>query len=235
MNLNIIPIPIALKKVVGFSFMLLGAFGPMISSLINSKLKYGKGAALSHIKKAFDFRGFAQWFLVPVVLYGFAALAAWLISALFKEPPLTSPLNPPWLLLPYIIFIMYIGGGQEEFGWRGFALDRLLARYNDIGSSLILGILWSCWHIPLWFIAGSPQIYLPFPAFLLIQTSLSVIMTWIYIESRGSLMISMWCHTVSNVLNVVFPFIVLDYVFQYRYWVYCVGISSLAIKPMDYR
>jgi membrane protease YdiL (CAAX protease family) len=54
-----------------------------------------------------------------------------------------------------MILMMFLGGGQEEIGWRGFALDRLLSRHNDFIASLILGTIWGLWHLPLWFMMTS--------------------------------------------------------------------------------
>ena len=46
--------------------------------------------------------------------------------------------------------IALIGGGQEEPGWRGFALDRLQGRYSPLVATLVLGVIWGVWHLPIY-------------------------------------------------------------------------------------
>src|SRR5215204_5322789 len=45
---------------------------------------------------------------------------------------------------------IFLGGALgEEPGWRGFALPRLQSLHGPLVGSLILGVLWSLWHLPL--------------------------------------------------------------------------------------
>jgi len=98
---------------------------------------------------------------------------------------------------------------KEEIGWRGFALDRLLSRHNDLVASLILGVVWALWHLPLWFMTGTSQGSMPFGSFLLMSVALSIIMTWVYVDSGGSMFLAMWTHGVANAYMAIFPVLVL--------------------------
>ena len=77
----------------------------------------------------------------------------------------------------------------EEFGWRGFALPRLLQRPSALAAALILGVVWWAWHLPLFFISSMSQWELSIPVFLLNVLALSVIMTWLYRRTQGDLLL----------------------------------------------
>jgi len=66
-----------------------------------------------------------------------------------------APARGNWLALEAILLFVYVllcGGGLEEPGWRGFALQRLQHRYSPLRSSVILGVIWAFWHWPMfWF------------------------------------------------------------------------------------
>ncbi len=98
------------------------------------------------------------------------------------------------LMLPLII----LGPLSEELGWRGYALDRLQTRWNALISSLILGIVWSLWHLPLFYIAGTfHNVYeISFLGFMLGTTTISVLYTWAYNNTAGSIWSAVFFHWV---------------------------------------
>jgi membrane protease YdiL (CAAX protease family) len=70
-------------------------------------------------------------------------------------------------------------------------------------ASLILGVLWGGWHLPTFFIAGSPQADIPFVAFLLFTTGASVLCTWLYLHTQGSLLLATLFHGAINSFGFV--------------------------------
>jgi membrane protease YdiL (CAAX protease family) len=101
-------------------------------------------------------------------------------------------------LLGILIFTLFSGPLAEELGWRGFALPRLQAKYNALLSSLILGAIWTCWHLPLFFVTGATQMSIPFPIYLVLVTTISVYITWLYNNTKGSLVITVLAHYAYN-------------------------------------
>jgi hypothetical protein len=95
---------------------------------------------------------------------------------------------------------MYFLGGSfgEEFGWRGYALPRLLDGWSALGASLILGAFWVVWHLPLFFIPGSPQAQMPFWPFAASTTALAVIYTWVHVHVKGIVFAALLLHTTGN-------------------------------------
>jgi membrane protease YdiL (CAAX protease family) len=109
-----------------------------------------------------------------------------------------SSLSP----LAVVVFVLVVG---EEVGWRGFALPRLLERQSALQASLVLGLLWGLWHLPTFFIPGTPQAGIPIPAHLVYVIALSVLFTWMYLHTRGSLLLATLFHGAVNTLGFINP------------------------------
>lgn len=102
-------------------------------------------------------------------------------------------------------FILLIGGPLfEEFGWRGFALDRLQSKWNSIISSVVLGFFWGIWHLPAFFIVGTSQNilleYIPIVAglFFIQIIFVTIIISWIYNSTERSILSVLLFHTMWN-------------------------------------
>jgi len=94
-------------------------------------------------------------------------------------------------------FSTFFGGPvNEEPGWRGFALPRLQARFGPLGAALTLGVLWAGWHLPLFLIHG--WYGLPVWAYVIVVTSLSVLMTLAFNISGSSILVCIWMHAIFN-------------------------------------
>src|SRR5262249_31108137 len=87
----------------------------------------------------------------------------------------------------------------EEFGWRGFALPRLLERYSPLNASVRLGLIHAAWHIPLFFIPGMPQTQVSFLLFALGVVSIAIFDTALYLRTGASLLLAILAHLLANV------------------------------------
>ena len=94
--------------------------------------------------------------------------------------------------------IAITGATGEELGWRGFLLPRLQQRFNALISSLIVGVIWAIWHLPLWSLPGYGWDAIPYWAFALGAISTSVIFTWILNNTGGSLVMASIIHLMMN-------------------------------------
>jgi membrane protease YdiL (CAAX protease family) len=103
--------------------------------------------------------------------------------------------------LNFVVFVLIVG---EELGWRGYALPRLLAERSVLAASLILGVLWGAWHLPTFFVPGAPQYGLPFSAFVLLTMAYSVLIGWVYVHARGSVLIASLLHGAINLSQSFF-------------------------------
>lgn len=81
--------------------------------------------------------------------------------------------------------VMIIGGGLEEIGWRGFLQPELQKKLPSFISTLIVGVIWSAWHLPLWFMPGSNQASMNFLWFLISALALSFLLAEIYSATKS--------------------------------------------------
>ena len=91
----------------------------------------------------------------------------------------------------------------EEVGWRGFALSRLQKDYFALGATLLVGILWGLWHLPLFFWKNNPMSHYPFLPWFLGTLAISFVYTWLYNRSSGSLLVVTLFHVFGNTFGVV--------------------------------
>src|SRR2546426_2781896 len=106
--------------------------------------------------------------------------------------------DEPWYLIVAAIVISTPVQAGEEIGWRGYALPRLAVRVGLARASLLLGLIWACWHLPLFFIPGVDNYGQSFPIFVLGVIALSVAIAWLYANTSGSLLLTMLMHSAVN-------------------------------------
>jgi CAAX protease family protein len=110
-----------------------------------------------------------------------------------------APLNLPALLAAALpAMVLDPGPLGEELGWRGFALPRMLERQPPLAASLVLGGIWGLWHLPGFLQPGIIQSTLPVPVFLLGILAMSVLSTWLFVNSGGSVVPSILLHWIGN-------------------------------------
>lgn len=183
----------------------LTAYGPMVAGLVMTRLMYGSVGVRALFKRMLAWRIGLGWLLFaacsPVALYALIAMIA--VAGGAASPTLWQfgAVNflPNLGLGAWLLWILTSGIG-EETGWRGFALPHLQQRYSAFVATLILGSVWACWHIPFFF-------YLPnfralgfagFPGFGLGVMSGAIVFTWLYNNTRGSLLAAILWHGAFN-------------------------------------
>lgn len=97
-----------------------------------------------------------------------------------------------------LTLVFDVGPVGEEFGWRGFALPKLLEFRSPLAATLVLGAIHVLWHVPLFFIPGMTQRQISFPAFAVGVLSLAVFDTWLYLRTRANLLLAILLHLMSN-------------------------------------
>lgn len=176
---------------------LLALFGPAAAALITAAL--GGGQELRDLgTRVTQWRVPARWYLLTSLLpLPISALASGLEYLLGAYGPIH---RQPISTLGVVVFVMVVG---EEIGWRGFALPRLLARFGPWSASAILGALWALWHLPLFYLAGMPQFGNPFLPYVGYTIALSIILTFLAQNTRGSVVIATLFHGAVNTLGFV--------------------------------
>jgi membrane protease YdiL (CAAX protease family) len=110
-----------------------------------------------------------------------------------------------WVALP-LFFLIQVFTNGEEIGWRGYALPKLQARHGALIASLIIGVIWAFWHVPKFLTAGSAQDY-SFWLYLLDTIALAILFTWVYNNTKSSLLLVTLFHAALNTSAVFLPII----------------------------
>lgn len=132
---------------------------------------------------------------IPFLFYAGASLK----GNLFTEP---FPFSIWYEVFPALAFMLVLGP-VEEFGWRGFALPLLQQHFAPIWAGLILGVIWGMWHLPAFYLSGTPQGAWSFFPFFIGSIALSVIVTPLFNASGGSILLPLLLHWQLN--NPIFP------------------------------
>jgi membrane protease YdiL (CAAX protease family) len=196
----------------------LGAFGPLISVVIVTVVWEGGRGLAALFGKAADYHFRKHWWLAITLLFPLLVTSAFLLAAATDGTiPASEVFSNPLILFPAFFSVLFLSGPfEEEFGWRGYALPRLQARFNALISSLILGFIWALWHIPQFLIPGNGMFYkTPFWTFVPTVIAATILFTWVYNNTNGSLLAILLLHTTFNLSMFTFP--VLDTSLGYVY------------------
>lgn len=188
---------------------LLGVTGPMITGIAFTYLTRDRAGRHDYWKRLVDFKRIpGKWYLVIFLFVPILNILAALIDLLAGGKGATwgeaarNVLSDPLSLIPSILFASLIPF-IEELGWRGYALDRFQEKKSALVSSLILGIAWSLWHLPLFFVQGSYQASLgvgtlAFWLFVVGIVPLNILFTWIYNNTGRSILAVILFHSMVN-------------------------------------
>jgi uncharacterized protein len=177
----------------------LSVFSPTWSALIISGIIGGWTEVKRLLSGYVHWNVGLRWYFATLFLF-FGPLAIGLVYVVLGNPhPGLNPELTLWGVSGQLFFNIFSGPVAEEGGWRGFALPRLQEKFNALVSSLILGTIWACWHIPLFFIPGSDQSSIPFLLYLALNIAFATYMTWLYNNTRGSILITILAHFCINI------------------------------------
>jgi membrane protease YdiL (CAAX protease family) len=181
-------------------------YAPAIAALMAAGLTGGRPARRQLVGRLLRWRVGWQWYgvvLLGPAVFSLATAAAYALLGGSWSAALPRSLGAPVLLLPLLLLILSASDGLgEELAWRGFALPRLLARYNAVAASLVLGFFWSLWHLPLLWTPEIGAQQLPVWLLFVDVTAKSVIFTWVFLHTRGSVLLAVLFHGSTNLFTV---------------------------------
>ena len=177
------------------------AFGPFISGLITLRVFDGKETLRMWVRSIFRVRipihlYLAGAFLIPLAI----GVLQFALYRILGGTPAFADAEPWYTYLAYLIPTALLTGGNEEPGWRGYALPVLNKLTSPLLAGLILGIVHSLWHLPLMNHYGTNILWY---AFNLIP--LTFLFNWFYLKSRGSIWPVMLFHAGTNVISSFIP------------------------------
>jgi len=189
--------------------MLMQSYMPTVAVVIVTGLTTGRAGIRALFAKLLIARVGFRWYFFAI--FGIAAIcvATILLSNPFGPMPAVPvlaegmPSNPIALLVMVTITFLVRGIlNGEELAWRGFALPKLQAKYNALVSSMILSLPFVLFHLPLFF---DPEMGMgPFASFAIRAVALTILFTWLYNNTRGSVLLAYLMHAAFNTWTNVF-------------------------------
>ncbi len=189
-------------------WVLPGAWGPTIAAIVLTYMDHGVAGIRRLLGK------FLIW-KVPFKYYIFAIFGIFILGLTtvlvyktfggnFPDPNLIldgmglveGQIGLALLLSPVFFLINTLVGGPiaEELGWRGYAQGVLQEKYSANFSGLLIGLLWSIWHLPLLVFLPKAVGYTPFYAYIPLMTAMGVIFSWLYNRTKGSVLLAILLH-----------------------------------------
>lgn len=166
--------------------------------------------------------------VIPVLVFGIFLVAVWLLSVI-EQTPLTARLTLPSALGGAVLLTTLQGASGEESGWRGYLRPELEDRYGFLQGNLLLGVIWTLWHAPLWFVSSGytgVQLVIYIVANFVVLTALTLIMG-LFMQRCNNLLIAFWIHFC---VNFAFRFLVDDvYFFAILSVLYVVAAVALLL------
>lgn len=182
----------------------IGALSPGLVALALTAITKGSEGVRSLISKISFTGTSAMWYVFALTSFalikGFAAVIFFLLYDIW--PPFGT--TPWYLMLLAVAGSMWVQAG-EEIGWRGYALPRMSKKFGLATASILLGIVWATWHLPLFYIAAADTFNQSFPVYLIQVTGISVIMAWLLWKVNGNLLPLMVFHAAINNTKDIVP------------------------------
>ncbi len=200
-----IPVVLDSQKIISLPFppqifLLISIFGPFVSAFFLTWQAEKKSGMWQLLKRGFKLR---MPFYVYLFVIFVSVLTTFCAFSIVGGDKFNSDVVS--LLGTFVLYFFLGGSFGEEFGWRGYALPRLLQNHNPLIASLIIGILWAIWHLPLFWLVGTSQFYTPIWLFFIYVIALAIQYTWIYIRTNGNIFACLLLHTFTNITVEIFP------------------------------
>jgi len=184
-----------------------GLVGPAAAAFVMWAVVGGRPGVKDLLRRMVLWRVAPRWYLVALSPLAFFAAAAVAMDVSGQGWPDIAQLGTfsglPAVAAPVMWLLLLLAGYAEETGWRGFAVPQLLEKRSLLTTSLIVGVLWACWHVPSMFVIENyRELGINFvPGFFIGIVAGSVFLAWLYRAAGGSILIvSIW-HASFNLVS----------------------------------
>jgi membrane protease YdiL (CAAX protease family) len=186
------------------AFGAIGTISPSIVALALTARTEGIEGLRSLLGRMFKWRVDFRWYAFAALYFAGIKIGVALVHRIATGMWPRFGIEPWYVLAVATVLSTPVQAG-EEIGWRGYALPRLATRTHLARGSLLLGIVWAVWHLPLFFIRGTSNYGQSFPLFTLQVVAISVPMAWLYARTGGSLLLVMLMHSADNQMRNIVP------------------------------
>jgi membrane protease YdiL (CAAX protease family) len=219
----------------------LGASGPIGAAFLVSALEGGLAGPRDLMRRMILWRGRLCWVAVALLLPFVLLVLAVMVESGLNDASVpwtrigASREFPQFSALGFLAYNILSFGFGEEVGWRGFGLPRLQSRHTALVATLLLTVGWALWHLPLFFYRPG---YTSMGAagiagwFFSLLTG-AVLLTWLYNESRGSVLVVALFHAAIDVAftsSASSPFVINATGALITFW----GVAVIAVAGHRY-
>jgi CAAX protease family protein len=174
--------------------------GPFLAALVVLALTRGRTGVKDLLSRMVRWRVGFRWYAVALLLpIGLTAVAAalnvLLLGAQFPSSAELGGWTGLFSTFAIILLIPGFAGTWEEPGWRGYALPRLQSGRSALVASLIVGVFWALWHLPLMMVGEAAW------SDLVQIVAVSVVFAWVFNNANGSVLIVMLMHAMNNTIS----------------------------------
>ena len=218
------------------SLTILASFGPTISAVILWAQEKGIQNIPSHLWGCLKPRVKPVWLFVALLGPSIVGALSVFLGAFIRGSPPDFRWAAGLSAFPVVfLFVFFLGGPLgEEYGWRGYALPRLLDKFGWIKGNLILGAVWGLWHLPLFWIIDTPQSEIPLIGFMLQIMGTTFIYSWIMQGTGGSIFTAMLFHTAGNAFAGFIPFLPLGQtggnIYSFSVFIALIWLMAVAVS-----
>jgi membrane protease YdiL (CAAX protease family) len=186
--------------------LFVGIFAPSFVAMGLTAWSEGRAGLVALLRRLFQWQVGARWYAFAVAYMAVIKLTAALVVRVATGAWPRFGQEAWFVMLAATLFSTVVGGqAGEELGWRGYALPRMATRLGLGAASLLLGLFWALWHLPLFYLPGADTYRQSFPVYALQVTALSVAFAWLYARTKGSLLLTMLLHAAINNTKDVVP------------------------------
>jgi uncharacterized protein len=187
-------------------FLYLGTFAPGLVAIGLTSRREGSAGIRALLRRLVKVDVPARWYIFALTFMIAIKLA---VAVIYRVTIGVWPRfgAEPWYLMlgATLISMLFFGQAGEELGWRGYALPRLAQRMGLGPASLLLGVIWALWHLPLFLMPATNTSGQSFPLYVLQVTALSLVFAWLYAKTNGSLLLTMLLHAAVNNTKDIVP------------------------------
>jgi membrane protease YdiL (CAAX protease family) len=177
---------------------MVGVPASLIAAIIVTLVTGGRECLGRLFKRSLEWRFSPIWYLVAVSI----PLAVTFVSTLAAVTVIGATVPERWFSpsfgVAFLAFFLIYNGLGEEVGWRGLALSHLQERWGSLGGSIVVGVLWALWHLPLFLMPGSSQYGSSLGLYVFLLTCWSIVMALLVHKARGSVLVAILFHEAAN-------------------------------------
>ena len=206
-------------------------FGATITAFVLTAISDGKQGVRDLWGRLWTRHVSIRWLLIALLIWPIVFLIVKLIAAVMDGTPfypIFRPFDEMLALFPGAFLFAIFNGFREDFGWFGYLLPRLQARWNALASSLVVGVFWGLIHLGNWLLPpGDPGRTDSFPAFWMLVILSSILYAWLFNNTSGKLLPVMLAHAMSNCVGTLIA--IPDSYLLYANWAFLIMVIPVAL------